>query len=82
MMDLIVAGKTSEAAAEHLRLTPIFKGLFIVSNPIPVKYGINQAGFSVGKPRLPLTEPDERTAQQLQAMIKEYTVDLLVAARV
>ena len=82
MMDLILAGKTSEAASEHLRLTPIFKGLFIVSNPIPVKYGLNQAGFNVGKPRLPLTEPDERTAQQLQAMMKEYRVDLPVAARV
>ena len=82
MMDLLLAGKTSEAAAEHLRLTPIFKGLFIVSNPIPVKYGLNHAGFNVGKPRLPLTEPDEKTAQQLQAMLKEYRVDLPVAARV
>jgi 4-hydroxy-tetrahydrodipicolinate synthase len=81
MMDLVLAGKTSEAAAEHLRLTPIFKGLFIVSNPIPVKYGLNQAGFQVGRPRLPLTEPDERTAEQLQAMLKEYAIDLPVAAR-
>ncbi|MDA0987864.1 MAG: 4-hydroxy-tetrahydrodipicolinate synthase [Chloroflexi bacterium] len=82
MMDMILAGKTAEAASEHLRLTPIFKGLFIVSNPIPVKYGVNQAGFNVGKPRLPLTEPDERTAQQLQAMMKEYAIDLPVTARV
>lgn len=81
MMDMIVAGKMSEAASEHLRLTPIFKGLFIVSNPIPVKYGVNQAGFNVGKPRLPLTEPDEKTAQQLQAMLKEYAIDLPVGAR-
>jgi 4-hydroxy-tetrahydrodipicolinate synthase len=80
MMDMIVAGKTAEAAAEHLRLTPIFKGLFIVSNPIPVKYCLNQAGFNVGKPRLPLTEPDEKTAQQLQAMLKEYSIDLSVTA--
>jgi len=82
MMDLILGGETSEAAAEHLRLTPIFKGLFIVSNPIPVKYGVNQAGFNVGKPRLPLTEPDERTAQQLQEMLNEYKADLPIAARV
>ena len=81
MMDLVLAGKISQAAEEHLRLTPIFKGLFIVSNPIPVKYGLNSAGFQVGKPRLPLTEPDERTAEQLQTMLKEYPVDLAVAAR-
>jgi len=81
MMNLILAGETAEAAKEHLRLTPIFKGLFTVSNPIPVKYGLNQAGFQVGKPRLPLTEPDEGTAEQLRAMLKEYKMDLVVAAR-
>ena len=81
MMDMTVTGKTAEAASEHLRLTPIFKGLFVVSNPIPVKYGLNQCGFNVGKPRLPLTEPDEKTAQQIQAMLKEYRIDLPVAAK-
>ncbi|MBI4282069.1 MAG: 4-hydroxy-tetrahydrodipicolinate synthase [Chloroflexi bacterium] len=80
MMDLILAGRTSQAAAEHLRLTPIFKGLFIVSNPIPVKYSVNYVGFPVGKPRLPLTEPDAKTAEQLQAMLKGYRIDLPVAA--
>ena len=80
MMDAVTEGRTTEAAAEHLRLTPIFKGLFIVSNPIPVKFGLNEAGFNVGAPRLPLTVPDERTAQQLQAMLQEYTLDLPVAA--
>jgi 4-hydroxy-tetrahydrodipicolinate synthase len=81
MMDLTMAGRTAEAAFEHLRLTPIFKGLFVVSNPIPVKYGLNQAGFDVGKPRLPLTEPDEKTAQQIQAMLSIYKMDLPVSAR-
>jgi 4-hydroxy-tetrahydrodipicolinate synthase len=81
MMNLTVAGRTAEAAFEHLRLTPIFKGLFVVSNPIPVKYGLNQAGFDVGKPRLPLTEPDEKTAQQIQAMLSIYKMDLPVSAR-
>ncbi len=80
MMDATVEGRTAEAAAEHLRLTPIFKGLFVLSNPIPVKFGLNEAGFDVGAPRLPLTPPDERTAQQLRAMMEAYTVDLPVAA--
>ena len=80
MMDLVTAGKTSEAAAEHLRLMSIFKGLFIVSNPIPVKYSLNHVGFAVGKPRLPLTEPDEKTAEQIQSMLKDYRIDIPVAA--
>lgn len=80
MMNLVLAEKTSQAAAEHLRLLPIFKGLFIVSNPIPVKYGLNSVGFRVGRPRLPLVEPDVNTAEQLDAILKEYRVDIPVSA--
>ncbi|MBI2856042.1 MAG: 4-hydroxy-tetrahydrodipicolinate synthase [Chloroflexi bacterium] len=80
MMELVLAGNAFHAAQEHLRLMPIFKGLFIVSNPIPVRYGLNHVGFRVGKPRLPLTEPDEKTAQQLQEILRGYRIDLPVAA--
>jgi hypothetical protein len=34
----------------------------------------------VGSPRLPLTEPDEKTAEQLQSMLKDYRIDIPVAA--
>ena len=49
-----------------------------VSNPIPVKYAVNQVGFRVGKPRLPLTEPDEKTAVIIKDTLKNYTIDLPV----
>ncbi|MBF8266954.1 MAG: dapA [Dehalococcoidia bacterium] len=81
MMRLLLAGKTSQAAAEHLRLLSMSKGLFTLSNPIPVKYALNQVGFPVGRPRLPLTEPDERTAEQLRKLLGEYRIDLPVSAR-
>ena len=81
MMGLILDGQTALAARKHFRLMPIFKGLFILPNPVPLKYSMNQVGFSVGRPRLPLTEPDEGSAQQLQALLREYTVDLPLPAR-
>ncbi len=80
MMELLLNNNLADSAREHLRLTPIFKGLFVVSNPIPVKFCINQSGFQVGKPRLPLTEPDNATSKQLQAMMDGYKVDLLTTA--
>ena len=49
-----------------------------MSNPIPVKYCVNLAGFRVGKPRLPLTEPDEKTATFLRDLLSRYEVDLPV----
>ena len=76
MMYSFLEGKTERAAELHRKLMPIFSGLFIVSNPIPVKYALNQVGFRVGKPRPPLYEPDEKTAAQIVDMVKKYKIDL------
>jgi len=78
MIDSFVGGKTGEAAEIHRRLLPLVDALFIISNPIPVKYAVNQVGFRVGKPRLPLTEPDEKTAAIIRETLKNYTIDLPV----
>jgi 4-hydroxy-tetrahydrodipicolinate synthase len=78
MIDCFVQGKTDRAAELHRYLMPMFSGLFVVSNPIPVKYAVNQVGFKVGKPRPPLCEPDEKTAAQIMEMVKKYKIDLPV----
>ena len=80
MIQMLLDGSLEGAAAEHLRLLPLFKGIFVVANPIPIRYGVNQAGFRVGSPRLPLTEPDEKTAAFLNGLFERYSVDLPVAA--
>jgi 4-hydroxy-tetrahydrodipicolinate synthase len=80
MMGYTLEGDIESAGAEHLRLLDIFKGLFIVSNPIPVKYGLNRSGFNVGNPRLPLVPPDENTAAQLDALLERYDIDIPVPA--
>ena len=69
-----------EAEAEHLRLLPLSKGLFVSSNPIPVKWCLNQVGFQVGSPRLPLIDPVAETQTFLSDLLSAYTVDLPVAA--
>ena len=76
MMNLILDNKTEEAAAEHLRLFNIFKDLFLIANPIPVKFALNHSGFRVGGTRLPLTDPDKETAAKLVQMLQNYKVDL------
>ena len=79
MMGLTLEGDLEGAAAEHRRLLPIFKGLFVLANPIPVKYAVNRAGFNVGVPRLPLVTPDARTAEWLDNLMRDYEVDLPVS---
>ncbi|MEE8413773.1 MAG: 4-hydroxy-tetrahydrodipicolinate synthase [Dehalococcoidales bacterium] len=78
MIYSFVDGKTDKAAAIHRHLLPLVNALFVISNPIPVKYAVNQVGFRVGKPRLPLTEPDEKTAALIKDTLKNYQIDLPV----
>lgn len=76
MMGMTLEGDLERAAAEHRRLLPLFQGLFVLANPIPVKYAVNKAGFNVGDPRLPLVTPDAATATRLDTLMQDYRVDL------
>lgn len=63
MVRLAKNGDLSGAWKIHDALSPLFKALFITSNPIPLKAAMEIAGRPVGRPRLPLVpaSPDERT---------------------
>jgi len=81
MMDKFVEGKTREAASIHRHLLPLIDSLFIVANPIPLKFALNCLGFAVGKPRLPLVEPDEKSAETIRARLKDYKIDLAIVPK-
>lgn len=76
MIDAFIDGKIDEAAKIHHHLLPLINAIFIVSNPVPLKYALNHIGFYVGKPRLPLVEPDEKSAAIIKATLKKYKIDL------
>ncbi len=78
MMEKLLNGEVREAAKIHRHLLPLINALFIVSNPVPLKWSLNHVGFSVGKPRLPLVEPDEKATDFLQTALKNYKIDLLL----
>ncbi|MBQ5668063.1 MAG: 4-hydroxy-tetrahydrodipicolinate synthase, partial [Peptococcaceae bacterium] len=59
MVDAYVDGRVAEAMEWHKKLYPMFKNLFITSNPVPVKYALSQIGFGNGKVRLPLVEAND-----------------------
>ena len=78
MMGLLLEGDVERAGAEHRRLLPLFKVLFVESNPIPVKYAVNSLGFNAGEPRLPLVPPQEKTVAELAKVMANYQMDLPV----
>jgi 4-hydroxy-tetrahydrodipicolinate synthase len=63
MIEAFNQGEVKSAADLHKQLFPIFKGLFITTNPVPLKEALNQLGKNVGGLRLPLAEasPTEKT---------------------
>ena len=76
MIESFVSGKIDKGAAIHRHLLPLVDAMFIVANPIPIKYALNYVGFNVGKLRLPLTEPDEKSAAFIRETLKNYHIDL------
>jgi len=79
MVQAFLEGDRERAAALHRRMLPLIKALFLVGNPVPLKYALNHVGFSVGAPRLPLCEPDEDVAEQIRRELARTRVDLAVA---
>jgi 4-hydroxy-tetrahydrodipicolinate synthase len=76
MIEYQLKGKSNEAAKIHNNMLQLNKALFIVANPMPVKYALNYLGFNVGQPRLPLTEPDEKSKAFIQNALENYKIDL------
>jgi 4-hydroxy-tetrahydrodipicolinate synthase len=75
-MDKYLTGKVAQADKIYMSLMPLIKALFVVSNPVPVKYALNQVGFNAGQPRLPLVEPDAKSAALIKETLKLYKIDL------
>ena len=67
-------GEVARALQLHLRLLPLFKVLFITTNPVPLKAALNMSGIKVGKPRLPLVEATAKEKEQIQTVLKELAV--------
>jgi 4-hydroxy-tetrahydrodipicolinate synthase len=78
MMEIILSNRIAEAAAIHRNLVPLVNAMFSVPSPAPIKYALNHLGFYVGKPRLPLVEPDEKSAALIKDTLKKYKIDLPV----
>jgi 4-hydroxy-tetrahydrodipicolinate synthase len=71
MIDAYVEGRIGEAQEINKRLLPLFKALFITSNPIPVKAALKLSGFPVGGLRLPLVEATEQEEAVIAAAMKQ-----------
>ncbi len=79
MIRAFLAGDVRRALEIHLRLWPLFKVLFITTNPVPLKAALRLTGFDVGAPRLPLVEATPREQEQIRGVLQDLAL-LPVAA--
>ncbi|HTO91193.1 MAG TPA: 4-hydroxy-tetrahydrodipicolinate synthase [Candidatus Sulfotelmatobacter sp.] len=64
------AGRLAEAETEHRKLGPLFKALFVESNPGPVKCLLAQLGLIRNELRLPLVPVEPATEEALRMAAK------------
>ena len=70
MIELFHKGEVSSALVIHERLQPLFKSLFMTTNPIPIKAALELSGWNVGNPRSPLSPLPTDMKKQLSIILK------------
>ncbi|HEY9297578.1 MAG TPA: dihydrodipicolinate synthase family protein, partial [Phormidium sp.] len=74
MIQAFEVGKIQEALKIHLQLFPLFKALFITTNPIPLKATLKLKGWDVGIVRPPLCEPSNEEIQKLKTALEKLSL--------
>jgi 4-hydroxy-tetrahydrodipicolinate synthase len=74
MVRLFAEGRVKEARAMHARLYPLFKDLFIESNPAPVKAALAMLGWMEEDLRLPLVALGDANREALRGTLKRCGV--------
>ncbi len=72
LTDAGLAGDYPAARALHLALFSLFKGMFIETNPIPIKTAMAIMGMDRGVVRLPMCEMDADNHKVLEALLGEH----------
>ena len=74
MIRAFEVGKVKEASALHLQLFPLFKTLFSVTSPVPLKAALELQGWAVGSCRLPLCEASMELREQVKATLMQMSL--------
>lgn len=74
MIDSFFNGDVQKAKKIHLELLPLFRVLFITTNPIPVKTAMEMVGIKVGPPRPPLCPANEQQKEEIAKVMKSIGI--------
>lgn len=72
MVSAALSGKWEQARSLHFKLAPLFRSLFLETNPIPVKEALALMGKTSGELRLPLVPMAAENREKLRHAMKSY----------
>ena len=72
MFEAFCEGDFETALDIHYELAPLFRSMFIDTNPIPVKKAVELRGMAAGPVRLPLDELDIEKTSRLREVLASY----------
>lgn len=80
MIEAHIEGRPAQAAEIHQNLLPLINAIMAtMPNPMPLKHALNDVGFYVGNPRLPLVAPEGAIAEAISEELRRHQIDLPVA---
>ncbi len=71
MIAAFESGQNQLATQIHIKMLPLFKGLFFAPNPMPIKAALKLQGWEVGGLRLPMCELPAESLPQLQQLLQQ-----------
>ena len=74
MVQCVKNDNMDRARELHLKLYPMFKGMFVTANPIPVKTALNLLGHEVGGFRLPICDPSQDEIEFVRKLLMDYSL--------
>ncbi len=70
MIKTALDGDIAGAREQHYKLLPLFKGVFLDTNPIPIKYAMTLLGAATEVYRLPLVGLDDSKKAEMREILK------------
>ncbi len=78
LCDAMNGGDVKVAREQHLRLFGLFKGIFVETNPIPIKAAMAMAGMIQNELRLPLTPLSSEHREPLAKLLEPFGLKMTV----
>jgi len=74
MLEDFVSGDVKSAIEINKELFPLFKALFVTTNPVPLKEAMRLIGFDIGPPRLPLVRAGEKEINVIREALRSLNL--------